>query len=117
MNEQDELLNLANLWCEGRLSTEQLARMQTLLRSNGENCSAFVRFLQIHGQLSWEAGSLPSVGSDDELLQVAAIACCSDPDLHMAEVRMVRVKARRVTLRLPVAVAALLLAMCCGGGV
>jgi hypothetical protein len=38
MNEQDELLNLANLWCEGRLSTEQLARMQTLLRSNGENC-------------------------------------------------------------------------------
>jgi hypothetical protein len=114
MSEQDEILNLANLWCEGRLSTEQLARMQSLLRSKGENCSAFVRFLQIHGQLSWEAGSLPSVGSDDELLQVAAIACCSDPDLHMAEVRKVRAKARRVTLRLPVAVAALLLAMCCG---
>jgi len=114
MNLQDEILNLANLWCDGLLSADQLARMQSLLRSNADDRTTFVRFLQIHGQLSWEAGNSVPTGTEDELLQIAAIACCSDPDLQISRAMPVRARSRQVTRRFPVAVAALLLAMCCG---
>lgn len=114
MSEQEEILNLANLWCEGQTSSEQLERLQVLLRSSPDSRTLFVRFLQLHGQLSWEVGTAIPDGTDDDLLQEAAIACCSDPDLAMSDLPAAPVGTRHGLARLPFVAATVLLALCCG---
>ena len=83
--ENDELLRLANLWCEGDLGDEQLARMQQLLRSDGVLLSLFVRFMQVHGSLAWDAGRILVDPNHKLGLEAAAVACVSDPELLFAE--------------------------------
>ena len=114
MSEQEEILNLANLWCEGQTSSEQLERLQVLLRSSPDSRTLFVRFLQLHGQLSWEVGTAIPAGMDDDLLQEAAIACCSDPDLAISDLPAAPAGTRRGMARLPFVAATVLLALCCG---
>lgn len=52
----EELLTLANLLCEDHLTDDQKIRLQSLLRSNQEHQSLFIDFVQLHGQLTWDAG-------------------------------------------------------------
>jgi hypothetical protein len=52
----DHFLRLCNLWCEQQISVEQLEELQTLLRSNAVLLEVFVEFIQLHGQLAWDAG-------------------------------------------------------------
>lgn len=85
MTARQELLELANLWCEQDLTPVQFDRMQSLLRSNAELRSVFLRFLQVHGLLVWDGGNHLSPSSDQEDLQQAALSCCSDPDLILAD--------------------------------
>lgn len=53
---REELLTLANLWCEEHLADDQRDRLQALLRSDGEHRTLFIEFVQLHGQLVWDAG-------------------------------------------------------------
>lgn len=57
MNRQQEhFITLCNLWCEEQLSSDQLIELQTLLRSDRAMRATFVEFVQLHGQLAWDAG-------------------------------------------------------------
>ena len=67
----NELLTLSNLYCEQQLTNDQLARLQTLLRTDAQLSQLFIEFTQLHGQLAWDAGVLvgsgiPSVRDDQE---------------------------------------------------
>jgi len=53
---QDHLITLCNLWCEEQLSSDQLIELQSLLRSDRAMRATFVEFVQLHGQLAWDAG-------------------------------------------------------------
>ena len=73
----DELLTLANLYCEQQLTDDQLKRLQTLLRTEPQLPQLFIEFTQLHGQLAWDAGVLvgsgiPAVPDDRDL---AADSC------------------------------------------
>ena len=108
--EIDELLRLANLWCEGDLGDEQLARMQHLLRSDSALLSLFVRFMQVHGSLAWDAGRVLVDPHHKLGLEAAAVACVSDPELLFADPVSLRAgRGRRWTVA-AVAVCCLLLA-------
>ncbi|MFM7925381.1 MAG: hypothetical protein ACKPJJ_34590, partial [Planctomycetaceae bacterium] len=108
--ENDELLRLANLWCEGDLGDEQLARMQHLLRSDSALLSLFVRFMQVHGSLAWDAGRILVDPHHKLGLEAAAVACVSDPELLFADPVSLRAgRGRRWTVA-AVAVCCLLLA-------
>lgn len=56
MKTHDELLSLANLYCEEALTGEQLERLQFLLRSNVDCQLLFIEMVQLHGQLLWGGG-------------------------------------------------------------
>ena len=56
MTIHDELLSLANLYCEETLSDEQLDRLQFLLRSDADCLLLFIEMIQLHGQLLWGGG-------------------------------------------------------------
>ncbi len=53
---QDHFITLCNLWCEEQLSSDQLIELQVLLRSDRAMRATFVEFVQLHGQLAWDAG-------------------------------------------------------------
>ena len=80
MTIHDEILNLANLYCEEALTDEKLDRLQFLLRSDADCQSLFIEMIQLHGQLLWGGGISPGhqfdelaesvVGTDDlELIE------------------------------------------------
>ena len=82
MTIRDELLNLANLYCEEALSDEQLDRLQFLLRTDADCQSLFIEMIQLHGQLLWGGGISPghqldhlgeSVAETDELELIEAV--------------------------------------------
>ena len=56
MTIHDELLSLANLYCEEALTDEQLDRLQFLLRSDADCQLLFIEMVQLHGQLVWGGG-------------------------------------------------------------
>ena len=58
----DELLMLANLYCEQQLTNDQLTHLQTLLRTDSQLPLLFIEFTQLHGQLAWDAGVLVGSG-------------------------------------------------------
>ena len=51
---QDELLNLASLYCDERLDHAQRERLTSLLLQHEELVGLFVEYLQLHGQLVWD---------------------------------------------------------------
>jgi len=108
--ESDELLRLANLWCEGDLGDEQFQRLQQLLRGDGALLSLFVRFMQVHACLAWDAGRILVDPNHRLGLEAAAVACVSDPELLFAESEPVRLSAGRRWLMAAGAVCCLLLA-------
>lgn len=55
----EELIILANFYCEEQLDDEQLIRLQDLLRFSTEYQSLFIEFVQLHGQLAWSGGVMP----------------------------------------------------------
>jgi hypothetical protein len=59
MTIHNELLNLANLYCEETLTDEQLDRLQFLLRTDAACQSLFIEMVQLHGQLLWSGGISP----------------------------------------------------------
>jgi len=63
-NAHEELIVLANLYCEEQLGDDQLIRLQDLLRSSGESQSLFIEFVQLHGQLTWSGGVMPGNGPE-----------------------------------------------------
>jgi hypothetical protein len=82
MTIHDELLNLANLYCEEALTDEQLDRLQFLLRTDADCQSLFIEMIQLHGQLLWGGGISPghqfdelgeSVAETDELELIEAV--------------------------------------------
>ena len=108
--ESDELLRLANLWCEGDLGDEQLQRLQQLLRGDGALLSLFVRYMQVHACLVWDAGRILVDPNQKLGLEAAAVACVSDPELLFVEPEPVRASAGRRWLVAAGAVCCLLLA-------
>jgi hypothetical protein len=52
----EHFITLCNLWCEEQLSSDQSTELQTLLRSDHALRATFVEFVQLHGQLAWDAG-------------------------------------------------------------
>ncbi len=98
MTAKQDLLTLANLWCEDALSAEQLRTMQDLLRSDAELRTVFLRFLQLHGQLAWDGGNFLSAEDASEGLQNAALSCCSDPDLILSDFSGASRRERRTNL-------------------
>lgn len=93
MTTHDELLNLANLYCEEAITDEQLERLQVLLRTDVECQSLFIEMVQLHGQLLW-GGGIPPGHQIDEFGESIA-----DPeDLELTEaVRRAIPEARRST--------------------
>lgn len=82
MKTYDELINLANLYCEATLTNEQLERLQCLLRTDSECQQLFIEMVQLHGQLMWNGGVSPghqidvpedSVSELDELELITAL--------------------------------------------
>jgi hypothetical protein len=65
MTTHDELLNLANLYCEEAITDEQLERLQVLLRTDVNCQSLFIDMLQLHGQLLWGGGIPPGHQIDE----------------------------------------------------
>lgn len=104
MNAQrEELLTLANLMCEEKLADAQKERLQEILRSSKEQQLLFIEFVQLHGQLVWDAGLI----SGSELL---ATDECGLPELQLME-HSVRTQSRRRNARRPVAIATACLAV------
>jgi len=72
--DQNHCLQLCNLWCEQRISEDQLTELQTLLRTDVELRCVFLDFMQLHGQLAWDAGVvagsalLDSTHDDDDVV-------------------------------------------------
>lgn len=58
--ERNELLDLAGRWCDERLTSEDVQRLDTLLRDSDEAIRLFVDYVQLHGQLQWEGGGVLS---------------------------------------------------------
>lgn len=71
MTIHDELLNLANLYCEETLTDEQLDRLQFLLRTDATCQSLFIEMVQLHGQLLWGGGVSPGHQLDEQEESVA----------------------------------------------
>lgn len=69
----EEILSLANLWCEGLLNDVQRTRLQDLLRENPKNRALFLELVQLHGQLSWDAGHVAGTAADP--MDANAITC------------------------------------------
>ncbi len=67
-NAQDHFVTLCNLWCEEQLSSNQLIELQALLRSDRAMRATFVEFVQLHGQLTWDAG----IGAGSQLTEDTA---------------------------------------------
>ncbi len=65
MTIQDELLSLANLYCEEALTDEQLGRLQFLLRTDADCQLLFIEMVQLHGQLLWGGGISPGHQLDE----------------------------------------------------
>ena len=65
MTIHDELLSLANLYCEEALTDEQLDRLQLLLRTNADCQLLFIEMVQLHGQLLWGGGVSPGHQLDE----------------------------------------------------
>ena len=76
---QDHFITLCNLWCEEQLSSEQLIELQSLLRSDRAMRATFVEFVQLHGQLAWDAGI--GVGSQlaIDAAEIGAVLSCGTP--------------------------------------
>ncbi|MDA1229948.1 MAG: DUF1549 domain-containing protein [Planctomycetota bacterium] len=55
-NQDDHFVTLCNLWCEEQLSADQLVELQAVLRSDRDLRGMFVEYIQLHGQLAWDAG-------------------------------------------------------------
>lgn len=106
MTPKQELLTLANLWCEDSLSGDQLQTMQNLLRSDAELRTVFLRFLQLHGQLAWDGGNFLSPEDAGNGLRNAALSCCSDPDLILSDFSDARSMQHRASLLRVIVVAA-----------
>lgn len=83
---QDHFITLCNLWCEEQLSPDQLTVLQTLLRSDRLLRATFVEFVQLHGQLTWDAGI--GVGSQlaNDTAEIPVVAS-SDTSSNMRSVR------------------------------
>ena len=67
----EELLKLANLYCEEQLTDAQFDELQSLLRSDAECREMFLEFVHLHGQLLWNGGltaghALEPMGMDSE---------------------------------------------------
>lgn len=80
-----QLLDLANLYCEQQLTAAQTEQLNELLRSDPTLLSLFTEFLQLHGQLLWDAG-LP-VGASDPLLPTPRSATRPPVPAALAAVR------------------------------
>lgn len=72
----DQLLELANLYCEDRLTADQATLLSQLLRSSPQRLATFVEFTQIHAQLTWDAGHVVTATASDvaEVLERADIS-------------------------------------------
>ncbi len=51
-----ELLELANRYCDQQLTSDDAKRLNDLLRLDSALVALFVEFVQLHGQLAWDAG-------------------------------------------------------------
>ncbi len=103
---QDHFITLCNLWCEEQLSSDQLIELQSLLRSDRAMRSTFVEFVQLHGQLAWDAG----IGVGSQLPNEAAeIGTVSSGDTK-SSIRSVRQGLRFSPQIVAVAAACLVLA-------
>jgi len=59
----NEVLALASQWCDERLDESGVRRLEELLRSDPEATDCFVEYVELHGQLHWEAGGIPTLPS------------------------------------------------------
>lgn len=75
-NSHDHFITLCNLWCEEQLSPDQLGELQTLLRCDRVLRATFVEFVQLHGQLTWDAGL--GIGSQpaNDTSEISTLASC-----------------------------------------
>jgi hypothetical protein len=53
---QSEMLSLLNALSEGRLSREGIKRLEQLVISSREARQVYVRYMNLHGSLAWDAG-------------------------------------------------------------
>lgn len=53
---QDYFLKLCHLWCEQQISEPQVDELRTLMLSEPAMQQLFLQYVQLHGQLSWDAG-------------------------------------------------------------
>lgn len=58
-SDQNEILDLAGMWCDERLSESSRTRLEHLLSTSDEALNLFVDYVQLHGQLQWEGGWTP----------------------------------------------------------
>ncbi|MEZ6042102.1 MAG: DUF1549 domain-containing protein [Planctomycetaceae bacterium] len=62
-----ELLDLTNRYCDGLLDPSQGQRLSSILKESAAARRTFIEFIQLHGQLTWDAGH-----SGAELVRQAA---------------------------------------------
>lgn len=55
MNAHDELWSLLEALCEDRISAEEVARLESLVLSSKEARQLYVRYIDLHGSLYWNA--------------------------------------------------------------
>src|SRR5690554_6615724 len=58
---RNELLALIEAVCEQTATREQCARLEQLVLSDPENLRLYVRAMELHGLLHWDAGGIGSV--------------------------------------------------------
>jgi hypothetical protein len=73
-----ELLDLANRYCDQQLTTEEASRLNDLLRQDSGLVALFVEFVQLHGQLAWDAGHGTLSGRMEPATE-DILAICSEP--------------------------------------
>lgn len=85
-SQHDHFVTLCNLWCEEQLSADQLVELQAVLRSDRNLRGTFVEYVQLHGQLAWDAG----VGVGSQLVDIsekARILSLGDVEASTASTR------------------------------
>ncbi|MCA9011673.1 MAG: DUF1549 domain-containing protein, partial [Planctomycetaceae bacterium] len=74
---QDYFLKLCHLWCEQQISELQVDELQTLMRSEPALQRLFLQYVQLHGELTWDAGLIAGSrlnGNSEEEVNALAVA-------------------------------------------
>jgi hypothetical protein len=77
----DELRELADAACNGTLSVAQRDRLEEIMRRDKSSRLAYLAYLDIHAQLTWEgrSGAIAEDGAATDLAAVLALGACASP--------------------------------------